>query len=153
MAGNTAYIEVDDKQVRAALDRIIAFGTAAILEFYRDVGEEMLIRTRARAAREEDPQGIPWVPLSPRYKRYKDRKRPGVPKLKFDSHMLSDMLSYQATAAELLWGTNAEWGATHQFGDPDRGIPARPWLGLSGDDASAIVDIALEHLQDAVAGR
>jgi len=39
------------------------------------------------------PDGTPWAALSPRYAKRKERERPGVPKLKFDNHMLGDRLS------------------------------------------------------------
>ena len=37
-------------------------------------------------------------------------------------------------------------GATHQFGDEDRGIPARPFLGLSDDDRVRIEDLVVGDL-------
>ena len=80
------------------------------------MGEYMLRSTRERAARQEDPSGGKWPALSPRYKKQKDKKRPGVPMLKFDFHMLGDQLSYQVDAQGVLIGTNAPYGAIHQFG-------------------------------------
>jgi phage virion morphogenesis protein len=153
MAGNTAYLEVDDKAARAALDRIVRFGDARLFDFFRDAGQEMENRTRWRAERQESPDGIPWVPLSPRYQVRKNEKRPGAPLLKFDFHMLGDMFSSQIEGRDLVWGTSAIWGATHQFGAPERGIPAREWLGLAAEDADALLDILSEHLAAAVAGR
>jgi phage virion morphogenesis protein len=153
MAGTTATIEIDDKEARELLGRLARFGSDRLLEFYRDVGPDMVRRTRERAEREEAPDGSAWAPLSPAYAAYKARKRPGVPILKFDFHMLGDMFSYQARPDELLWGTNAVWGATHQFGDRERGIPKREFLGLSDDDAKVLIEILSEHLEDAAAGR
>lgn len=83
----------------------------------KDWGEYLLRSTRERAKLEQDPDGRKWRALSPSYKRYKDRKRPGVPILKFDFHMLGDMFSWQTDGADaLLVGTNAPYGAIHQFG-------------------------------------
>lgn len=108
------------------------------------IGEHLLRTTRERGVRQVSPTGRPWLPLSPSYKRWKDKVRPGVPKLKFDFHMLGDQLSYQVVGRTLLVGTNAIYGAIHQFGgDP---IPSRPWLGLSIEDEQAILDIAQDHL-------
>jgi len=80
------------------------------------MGEYLLRSTRERAAREEDPNGRKWRPLEPAYARWKAKKRPGVPILKFDFHMLGDQLSYQVDGEGLLLGTNAPYGAIHQFG-------------------------------------
>ena len=41
---------------------------------------------------------------------------------------------------ESVAGTNLIYAATHQFGDPDRDIPARPYLGASGEDNRFIVE-------------
>ena len=38
------------------------------------------------------------------------------------------------SGASVEVGSNLVYAATHQFGDPDRRIPARPYLGLSADD-------------------
>jgi phage virion morphogenesis protein len=81
-----------------------------------DIGEYLMGSTRDRAARQVGPDGTPWTPLSPAYKKYKAKVRPGVKMLKFDNHMLGDMLSYQVDQAVLLLGTNAPYGAIHQFG-------------------------------------
>lgn len=98
-------------------------GEAATL-MLSDIGEYLVQATRDRAQREVSPDGTPWAALSPRYKKFKDRKRPGVPKLKFDFHMLGDQFTHQVAGDELLVGTNAKYGAIHQFGG-DVNIPAR----------------------------
>lgn len=82
----------------------------------KDIGEHLLRSTRERAKREMDPDGNKWRELSPGYARWKKRKRPGVPILKFDNHMLGDQLSWQVDGNDLLVGTAAKYGAIHQFG-------------------------------------
>ncbi|CAH0062883.1 Phage virion morphogenesis protein [Stenotrophomonas maltophilia] len=92
----------------------------------RDWGEYLLRSTRERAKKERDPTGQRWRALEPSYKRWKQKKRPGVPILKFDFHMLGDMASWQTDGNEaVLVGTNAPYGAIHQFGGTIR-HPARP---------------------------
>ncbi|HEL5341099.1 TPA: phage virion morphogenesis protein [Stenotrophomonas maltophilia] len=83
----------------------------------KDWGEYLLRSTRERAAKERDPTGRRWRALEPSYKRWKQKKRPGVPILKFDFHMLGDMASWQTDGNDaVLVGTNAPYGAIHQFG-------------------------------------
>lgn len=89
-----------------------------------DIGEYLVRSTRERAKTESAPDGTPWKALSPRYKKFKDKKRPGVPELKFDFHMLGDQFTYQVDGDELAVGTNARYGAIHQFGG-DIDIAAR----------------------------
>ncbi len=121
----TARIEITADTVSPALQKAYAAlqgdGQRLMLE---DIGEYLLRSTRDRAALQKAPDGTPWAALSPRYKRFKDRKRPGVPKLKFDFHMLGDQLSQQVAGDTLLVGTNAKYGAIHQFGG-DINRPAR----------------------------
>src|SRR5690606_21521752 len=80
------------------------------------MGEYLVRSTRERAEREESPTGQKWHALEPSYAREKRKKRPGVPILKFDFHMLGDQLSHQLEGNDLLVGTNARYGAIHQFG-------------------------------------
>jgi phage virion morphogenesis protein len=82
----------------------------------RDLGEALLNSTRERAQQQVDPAGRRWAALSPGYKKWKDKKRPGLPILKFDNHLLGDQLSYQVSGNTVLVGTNAPYGAAHQFG-------------------------------------
>jgi phage virion morphogenesis protein len=88
----------------------------ALQPLLEDIGEYLLRSTRDRAARQVSPDGAPWAPLSPGYRRQKERKRPGVPMLRFDFHMLGDQLAHQVVGDTLLVGTNAPYGAVHQFG-------------------------------------
>ncbi len=144
MAGATLYIDVDHAAVTASIQRALRAlddGTADLLD---DIGEVLLASTRRRAAAQVSPDGAPWTPLTPRYAKRKEKKRPGAPLLKFDNHMLGDGLSFQIDHGVLLVGTSAVYGATHQFG---RGpIPARPWLGLDDDDITAVQRLARKHL-------
>ncbi len=115
MAG--ARIEITKDTARPALKRAIAQLEGEGRELMlADIGEYLLRSTRERGARQVDPSGAPWRPLSEDYKKWKQKKRPGVPILKFDFHMLGDQLSYQVDSDALYVGTNAPYGAVHQFG-------------------------------------
>jgi len=114
----TARIEITRDAITATLQ---AAGSPTLREAFvqltlPDIGEYLLMATRERAARQVAPDGAPWQALSPAYQRWKARKRPGLPILKFDFHMLGDQLAYQVEGDELLVGTNAPYGAAHQFG-------------------------------------
>lgn len=145
MSGARVTIGVDDADVRAMLGRIADFGEAPPRAMFADMGEALVISTRDRAARQVDPDGVPWLDLSPKYQAYKDKKRPGVPILKFDFHMLGDQFGYQVGDTFLDVGTNAIYGAIQQLGG--RGIPAREYLGISDDDADLLAEILGDHLQ------
>jgi phage virion morphogenesis protein len=115
MAGARVEITADTltPALRRAGEQLGARGLELLL---RDIGEELLNSTRDRAQQQVDPAGRRWAALSPGYKRWKDGKRPGLPILKFDNHLLGDQLSYQVGGNMVLVGTNAPYGAAHQFG-------------------------------------
>lgn len=106
--------------IREAATALGAGETATLM--LEDIGEYLVRSTRERAEREVSPDGTAWAALSPRYKKFKDKK--GVPKLKFDFHMLGDQFTHQVAGDELFVGTNAKYGAIHQFGGEIK-IPAR----------------------------
>lgn len=188
-----ARVEITTDTASPALKRLIAkLQGAGRAQMLGHMGEYMLRSTRDRAALEIDPDGRKWRPLEPGYARWKRKKRPGVPILKFDFHMLGDRLAYQVDDDGLLVGSSAPYAARHQFGgsslhaahsrkqafaknkpngmkvfaragskDADHEkwvtvpehtttVPARPFLGVSTADAKELLDIAEEHISDAL---
>lgn len=103
--------------------------------------------TQQRYSAEKTPDGVPWKPLSPAYKKSK-RKRESVGAnriLVLDDNMRR---SYKTVAAKafLDYGTNDFKARWHQFG---RGrLPARPHLGLNRNDVDSIGRIAMRFLEN-----
>jgi len=154
MAGARVEVTADTRQASQALqsasDSLTGEGRKLLLS---DIGEYVLRSTRDRGVAEIDPDGHRWRALEPSYARWKAKKRPGVPILKFDNHMLGDQLSWQLDGdSAVLVGTSAVYGAIHQFGgkNPTGGIPPRLWLGISDQDADEITQITLDHLAAAL---
>lgn len=116
---------------------------------FADVGEHLLNSHRSRWGRQESPDGKPWAPLSEGYRKRKKRNQDKI--LILDGH-LKDELRYQASARQLAFGTNSIYGATHQYGDSARGIPAREWLGLAPEDETEAVAIIEDHIASLIAG-
>lgn len=187
MAG--ARVEITRNTASPALKRFIreAQGDARI-DMLDDMGEFLVMSTRERAEREVSPDGTPWAPLSPAYRRAKQKKRGNAKMLKFDFHMLGDQLTHQVAIDALFVGTNAPYGAAQHFGHTydrqarsqtlhfRRGadgkvgprfvprkkanvtrkadvpahqavLPARPWLGVSSEDADQLLAIAAKHVR------
>ena len=124
----------------------------------RDIGEHLLTSTKDRFSDEAGPDGRPWEALDPSYAADKARKRPNAGKLVYDN-FLRGTLAYVVSGGELALGTNLPYGARQHFGfvGPDSlgrifDHPARPWLGVSSDDETEIVEILREHLLAADVG-
>lgn len=143
MAGTTLYVEFDDAAVQAALDRIVSL-PGSLKPLFADIGESLLASTRERASREVDPKGEHWAELSPKYRAIKTHKRPGLPMLRFDGHLLGDRLSYQPADDSVQVGSSAKYAAIQQFGgqtgrNHKAFIPPRPFLGISPADSDTIL--------------
>lgn len=119
----------------------------------RSIGEHLLIAHNARWDAQVSPEGIPWAPLSPRYKARKAKERPGAKLLVFDN-LLRGTLRYQPSATDVVFGTDRPYGARMQFGDGEGagGILARPWLGTSQADDEEILAMTQEYLVGVIAG-
>lgn len=143
MAG--VRIEVKDREVLAVLDEL-ADRIANIDEPLRDIGEHLLNTTRERFDRQVAPDGTPWAPLNPAYRA---RKKKNADKILVLDGYLYGLLRYQVSDSELELGTDRVYGATHQLGDPERNIPARPYLGISDTDREDVLDILREYLEEA----
>lgn len=93
------------------------------------------------------PNDEPWPAWSPRYA----ATRGGGKSLLRDEGEQLTSIQYLVTGDDaLVIGSNLEYAATHQYGDDDRSIPARPYLGLSPDDEQSVEAVALKWLRDRV---
>ncbi len=163
MAGATLHITFDSAEVMAALNRL-ADAAHDATPLMRDLGEYLLRTTRDRFASETAPDGTPWAPLS---EVTRGRKRRNVGKILTESGTLGGSgLVYQARRDRVEVGSPLIYAGTHQlgaergaFGSMSNGapipwgdIPARPFLGLSGDDTREIVALVNDYMEGALKG-
>lgn len=113
------------------------------------IGEDLLRSTRERFDAQESPDGEPWAPLSDRYKRRKPKRADEILVL---NTYLRDTIRYAADADSLEIGTDRIYGATHQYGDEDRGIPQREYLGFSDDDEAMAAETLMDYLGEPLEG-
>ncbi|MDH5785334.1 MAG: phage virion morphogenesis protein [Chromatiales bacterium] len=149
MAGASIYIDIEnDSAAKKVLQQLLEVGQNLDAPF-ADIGEYLLNSHRERWARQEAADGTPWAPLAPKTVKRKKKNQNKILVLEGD---LRDLLRYQTAPDGLEFGTDRIYGATHQFGDEERGIPARPPLGLTEEDRVEILDILQEHLERASGG-
>lgn len=148
MAGASLSIHIDDREVSLALQRLERLG-GNLQGAFADIGEYLLNSHHERWVRQEAPDGTPWAPLAAKTVK---RKKKNKDKTLVLEGNLRDLLRYQAGPEGLEFGTDRIYGATHQFGREEAGIPARPFLGLTDADRVELLDIIGDHLEAAMRG-
>ena len=149
MAGVKLHITAQDKQFRAALQRLER-ATRDLTPAFNDIGEYLIQSVEERFNSQHDPTGTAWTPLAASTLKKKRHR-----KILTESTDLRGSQTYQADADELAFGTVKIYGAIHQLGGKaGRGrrveIPARPYLGLNDEDEDEIGKILVDHLAEAL---
>ncbi|MGK4359165.1 phage virion morphogenesis protein [Ectopseudomonas chengduensis] len=162
MSGARVELEFDNAAVLSAIRGALAELTDP-RPMLLDIGEALVNSTRDRFSAQRGPDGQTWKSLSPRYL---ETKSPNPGKILQRRGDLVRQIFPQVEGATLLVGTDRVYGAVHQFGalkgafgKTRRGAPipwgdiqARPFLGISDDDAAEIIAIARDHLQARLQG-
>ncbi len=108
------------------------------------VGEQVESQTRRRIQEEKkDPSGAPWPAWSARYA---GRRKAGRTLLMNEDHLLDSITHLMVDRDSVEVGTNMIYAATHQFGDAERGIPARAYLGISDQNEKDLLRELDEYL-------
>ena len=174
-----ARIELDDAQVRAALQRLQALGRpGAQRSILADIGRFMRTSMQMRFRRQTGPDGMRWTASQRAISEGGQTLR--------DSNRLFRSLTWRADRSAVEAGTNVVYAAAHQFGvrdivtvaahrrvrrteDKRRGVakatnhqvkshtrrmflPARPFAGFSRDDRTEILAILREGVERALSG-
>jgi phage virion morphogenesis protein len=138
----------DLKAIERLEERINAIAGFDRRKLLDQIGSVVESQTRYRIVKEKTgPDGIAWPEWSERYAK---TRHAGQSKL-FGEGELEDSLGYAVAidGSQVEIGSNLIYAATHQAGDEDRNIPARPYLGLSADneeDLEAVVDSYLREV-------
>lgn len=162
MAGVTMHLDL--AEALAMFARIRAAGRN-LRPLMTEIGSELEDSTRQRFRSETDPAGIPWVRISEEWAAEKAERgfASGILKMRGD---LLNSVRFEASNDGVSIIASTPYAAVHQFGArirPKRGralrvrgrllsavnIPARPYIGVSTDDAANILDAAQDFLRRA----
>lgn len=140
-------IEIDDAEVRAALAALVA-ASEDLAPAMERIGGMLVASSLHRFESETGPDGRRWTPSI--------RALFEGGQTLTDRGHLRGSLTYAAGPTSVEVGTNLVYAAIHQLGGKaGRGhtaeIPARPYLGVDGDDRAEIVRILGDHLMGGVA--
>lgn len=144
MAGTGLEIRIESDAV-GRLNRRISELAARLTDFrplLESVGAEIESQTRRRISEENAaPDGTPWQPWSDDYA---ETRHGGHSLLEGEGELL-DSIQYLVEGDRVVVGTNLVYGAIHQFGGDEVGIPipARPYLGIgpeNEEDLEAVIN-------------
>lgn len=142
MAGAALTLDVAGlAEVREFLGRVQSFDRKRLLETLAFTVENQV---RRRISQEKAGPDGKWAPWSPRYA--KSRISSGGSLLQRSGGLL-DSIASDVGADEARIGTRKVYGATHQFGDSRRRIPARPFLWFSQSNIDELRDQTLDFLE------
>lgn len=162
MSGVAISVTISDDAVRRAFARLSGMmdNTTPVMSA---IGTELVASTTLRFVTQTDPEGAAWTALHPEYAKGKRNAR-----ILTESGRLRDSITKVASADEVRVGTNVIYGAIHQFGgtiQPKSAshlffrmggnlivadkvtLPARPYLGISADDETAIAEIVFDFIE------
>jgi phage virion morphogenesis protein len=141
-------IIVDAADILAALQRLLA-ATGDVSPALRDIGEILVESTQRRFETKIGPDGAAWERNSPVTIERKGRDNP-----LFEHGDLVRQIRYELIGNDTLEiGSSLPYAAMQQFGGSQDefpwlwgDIPARAFLGISGDDKDTILRIIEAHL-------
>jgi phage virion morphogenesis protein len=148
----TASIEVDDDDIRGALQRLLS-ATGDVSPALANIGEILVPSTRRRFSSKTGPDGERWDDNSEVTIARKGRNNPLV-----EHGDLLRQIAYQLAGSDTLEVFNTlPYAAMQQFGGTKEefpwlwdDIPARPFFGISEDDKDAILDEIQAHIEAAL---
>lgn len=145
-----------DKRIK----RLSSLDLTALLE---GIGAEVETQTRRRIAEEKRaPDGSDWPDWKASYAGQKHGRSESHGKhkgnlrqsgshslLQLDGDLL-DTIQFVVDADDVKIGSNKVYAATQQHGDPERGIEAREFLGLSEENSDDIEDMVVQFLNEVI---
>lgn len=150
-------LHFDLRELEAVNARLGAFATLDKHSLMDAIGFAVENQTRARIQdQKSSPQGEPWKPWT---EAYAATRKGGQSLLQGEGDLL-DSLTYNVDSdgEGVEVGSPLEYAAIHQFGGKPgmapgpAAIPARPYLGLSEDDAAEIEDVVTHWMDEQIGG-
>jgi phage virion morphogenesis protein len=132
-------------ELQSRLKKLSRIKKAEILDI---VGAQVESQTRRRIRDEKtDPSGNSWPAWS---SHYAARRPAGRTLLMNEDHLLDSVTHLAVDSDSIEVGSNLIYAASHQFGDGDRGIPMRAYLGISEDNEKELLREMDEYLDKVI---
>ncbi len=135
--------------IEAILGRLV---DPALDDLLDRLGAEGESQTRRRISSEKTaPDGAPWEAWTAAYAK---TRHGGNALLEGEGDLYDSIQSDTQGADAVAWGSNLAYAAIHQHGGlpgmppGPAGIPARPYLGISAENAADLLGIATEWVEE-----
>lgn len=157
MAADDFVLKWEDADAQAMLGRL-ADGAVNRRPIHAAIGSILEGSTRDRFDEQRGPDGIAWEDISPEWKEAKEQRGFSVAILIMRGDLRSSIASEPSDEDVLIRAGPAPYVAIHQFGGKGgmapgpAAIPARPYMGVSEQDAADILDEARAWLANLAAG-
>lgn len=160
-------VDFDETAILSALQNLTAV-LGDLAPIMQDIAEYGVVSTKERFTSGTAPDGAAWAPNSPVTLARKKGTRPLIG----ETGLLAAQIFHSSTADTAIWGSDRIQAAVMQFGAaqgefgasigkdkkgrdhfhhlPWGDIPARPFIGLSDDDQTNILDIISDALAAAL---
>lgn len=138
--------------LQALAARLNALAQADLGEALAQIGTVVESQTRRRLADEKEaPDGSAWEPLTAAWQQRKAQKSSGG-LLEYEGKLI-DSIASEVSGDTVEIGSHLIYAAIHQMGGEPVGkpIPARPYLGLSGDNENELREVISAWLDQLMA--
>ena len=147
MAGVAIELTIDG--IDSAQERLarLDLTDAEFRPLLSDIGEEVVLQTHERFEAGEDPAGEPWEPSA--------RVEAEGGQTLVDKARLQNSIGYQVDGNQVETGTNAIYGAIHQFGGEDVNmdyIVERAYLPRTIDEIDSLEMMVDDFIAAAIGG-
>jgi phage virion morphogenesis protein len=112
------------------------------------LGQAIETQTQERFDTQMSPEGTKWQDLAEKTKAYYAKRFPGRDRsILVGEGQLRDTVTHELNGSwSVLAGATMVYAAVHQFGWEKKNIPARPYIGVSPENAADLAALAQTFL-------
>ena len=139
-----AALKYDLRQVERLKKTLQKVSAQSFRPMMESLAQEVEVQTLRRFEHGEGPEG-PWEDWSEKYAERMAGKGTFILNRRGSKGLMGSIRGERRGDGVVI-GSHMPHAATHQYGDDARGIPARPYLGITPEDESDLVDIVNDFI-------
>lgn len=146
MPGAQVDVTIRDKEVQALLSHIVR-RVGDLQPAMALIGEIVVESVQRNFEEHRAPDGTPWAAVLPAYAAWKTEQGKNPDDILILNRILMGSIHRDSADKDsVVIGTDVEYAAQHQFGDPVKNMPKRPFLGIRDDDWQEITAALSNHI-------